>query len=81
MVRSFSVSFTEDPKQLIARARHVAAENEAVFRGDEKDGTFSGSGVEGHYVVADGEVLVTITSKPFFAPWSLVEARVREFFL
>lgn len=81
MAREFTVPLTTTPALLIAKARRLAVENDVAFDGDEQRGTFAGSGVEGHYTVAGDSVGIVLTRKPFYASWSMVEDRVREFFL
>ena len=80
MARLFQVKLTDSPEALVAKARKVAAESNATFTGDVQTGKFSGSGVEGSYKITGDIVAVTISTKPFYAPWSVVEAQVREFF-
>ena len=65
---------------MVSKARKVAKENGATFRGDTTSGSFSGKGVEGKYKVEDSTVRITITDKPTLASWSTVESRVKEFF-
>lgn len=77
MPKTFSIVSTQDPSTLVARARRAAAENNAVFRGNEASGSFSGSGVEGVYRMDGKVVTVTITQKPFFAPWPVVESGLK----
>lgn len=51
------------------------------FEGDISSGKFSGSGVEGYYSVLPGDQFeITITKKPFIAPMSLVESKIRSYF-
>ena len=80
MANTFTIDITEDPATLVERAKTVASENNVVFRGDTKSGSFSGRGVEGEYEIEDDTVTVTITDKPFFASWSQVESKVKAFF-
>ena len=80
MARSFTILPTGDYQQLLEKARKIASENGVLFEGNERTGSFSGGGVEGMYKM-NGELVVTITDKPFWAPWSLVEDRIREFFI
>ena len=80
MSRTFSVSFTEDPSALVARAEKSAIKYGADFKGDATSGSFSGKGVKGIYSIQDRVVTVTITDKPFLIPWALVEIQVRGFF-
>lgn len=65
---------------MVSKARKVAKENGATFRGDTTSGSFSGKGVEGKYKVEGSTVRITITDKPTLASWSTVESRVKEFF-
>ena len=81
MAHSFQVKLTDSPEALVEKAKKVAAENNATFTGDAQAGHFSASGVEGRYTINGDIIAVTLTTKPFYAPWSVVEARVREFFV
>ena len=80
MAKTFSVTTTEDPSTLVARAKKAARENGADFRGDERSGSFSGSGIEGTYRIQGGTVEITITKKPWHIPWFVVESQVKGFF-
>ncbi len=80
MSRSFSIKLTSTPNTLIEKAKKVAEENDATFSGDTTSGSFTGSGVEGSYEITGDTVTVTISKKPFYATWSIVESRVRVFF-
>ncbi len=51
MSRTFSVSFTEDPSALIARAEKAAIKYGVDFKGDTTSGSFSGKGVKGTYSI------------------------------
>jgi phage-related baseplate assembly protein len=77
MPRTFSLISARDPSTLVARARRAAMENDADFRGNEASGSFSASGVKGAYRMDDKVVAVTITEKPFYVPWSLVESELK----
>lgn len=81
MLRTFSVVSTQEPSTLVARARRAAAENDAVFSGNEASGRFSGGGVEGVYRMDGKVVTVTIMQKPFFAPWPVVESGLKSFLI
>ena len=80
MSRTFSVSFTEDPNALIARADKAAIKYGVDFKGDTTSGSFSGKGVKGTYSIQGRGVTVTITDKPSLIPWGVVESQVRGFF-
>ncbi len=80
MSKTFRVTFTGEPSELISKAKDVASSNGAYFSGDEDSGTFSGSGVSGNYVVEENTVIITVKEKPFLAPWGLVENKIRAFF-
>jgi hypothetical protein len=78
--KTFRVETQKDADTLVSEARQVAKENDATFEGDSSSGSFSGKGVEGNYEIEGQTVQVTITDKPTLAPWSKVEAKVKEFF-
>ena len=80
MAYSFTLSLTTTPAALLERAKKLAAEGDAIFQGDTSSGSFTGSGVEGNYQIDADTLTVTITDKPFFAPWALVESKIRGFF-
>lgn len=80
MAKSFEIAITSAPEEILAKVKKVAAEHGADFTGDATSGRFSGSGVEGEYRIEDGKAIVTVTSKPFIAPWSMVESTIRQFF-
>lgn len=50
------------------------------FNGDSVKGAFAGGGVEGEYSIEGNTVTVNITKKPFVAPKSLVEKKIKEYF-
>lgn len=50
------------------------------FSGDSSKGSFAGGGVEGDYQIAGNTVTVNITKKPFVAPKSLIEKKIKEYF-
>ncbi|MEW5774204.1 MAG: hypothetical protein AB1916_11850 [Thermodesulfobacteriota bacterium] len=80
MVKSFAAPLARDPEALVAAAREQARAAGALFEGDAAAGRFAARGVEGTYEVAGGQVRVTVTRMPAFAPWSLVEGELRKFF-
>ncbi len=80
MAHSFTLSLTTTPAALLERAKKLAAENDAVFQGDTSSGSFTASGVEGSYQIDADTITITVTDKPFLAPWALVESKVRGFF-
>jgi hypothetical protein len=81
MSHTFTVPLTgRSPSDLVAKVKEAAEDAGAHFAGDEHSGTFSGNGVVAKYEMLSNEVLITLTEKPFIAPWSFVEARIREFF-
>ena len=79
MARTFSVITTSDSLSLVARAKKRANETDATLVGNGEAGRFSHGSLKGEYRVVGDTVLVTITDKPLMVPWTVVEARVREF--
>ena len=80
MAQSFSFAFAGSPADRILHARAAAQNAGASFRGDERSGNFNGHGVVGDYRIDGTQVIITITSKPFYTPWPLIESKLRSFF-
>ena len=80
MATSFTYRLTTSPENLLTRAKAAAKEAGARFEGTTLSGWFSGQGVSGEYQIDDQKIRITVHSKPWYAPWSAVEARVKEFF-
>ena len=80
MAKSFEFPINSTPEELLTKVKKAAAEHGANFTGDARSGRFSGSGVEGEYRIEEGKAIVTVTTKPFIAPWSIVESTIRQFF-
>lgn len=80
MSRVIEVAFSGDPNAVVTKARAAAERHGAVFEGDHVAGKFSGNGIAGHYRFTENVVVVTIETKPDFAPWPLVETAIRGFF-
>lgn len=78
MTRTFSMETTLDSSSLLARVRKVARENGATLVGDGQSERFSHDLIKGEYRMVGRTVLVTITDKPLIAPWSIIEARLRQ---
>jgi len=68
----------------VKAAKTAIQEVGGTVAGDDSAGDFSVSSplgdVKGNYAVATGTLTVTITDKPMFAPASMIEAKIREFF-
>jgi len=80
MSKTFTIEANEPIESLLERAKATAAKHSATLAGDAKKGTFSGSGVKGTYETEGSTIHITITDKPFVAPMSLVESKIRDFF-
>ena len=72
------------PPPPVSAAKKAVQEVGGTVTGDETAGNFSvGSplgSVKGNYAVSGGTLTVTITDKPMFAPASMIEDKIREFF-
>lgn len=80
MAKTFTFPINTPPEQLLARAQRLAAEHGATLNGDHTCGSLSASGAEGFYWVCGNTVTVEIAKKPFYAPWGVVEKKIRAFF-
>ena len=82
MSRSFSISFNEEPLELIERAKSRFADNDSIdFNGDENNGTFSAFGVSGKYDIEENTITITISKKPFIYPWRVIKKKIKNFFV
>ena len=80
MSESFSFRIHETPEAAVDKARIAAEKEEALFEGDARGGNFSALGVVGAYRI-DGDVVeVDISERPFFAPLSMVESKIKSLF-
>jgi hypothetical protein len=70
----------QDPANLLAKAKSAAASSGAIFVGDATEGVFQNPEVAGSYEVSGSNVYITITIKPWYAPWSMVISRIKKFF-
>jgi hypothetical protein len=82
MSKTITVQISTPPAELMKEARSLAYSNSGVeLFGDASSGSFSVKGLEGEYkmkVVPGGTLLtITISRKPFFLPWRLIENFVR----
>ena len=78
--KSFDVKMSQSAEIMIEKAWAAAMEIGGTFIGDVKSGSFEGKGIVGDYVINGDIVTVTISHKPWYAPFSMVESKVREFF-
>jgi hypothetical protein len=80
MSHSFSFDLSSDPEYVINVVKSHVVEGGGTFTGDRSAGSFSGSGVAGSYHVQGKTVTILITKKPFLAPMSIVEGRIKSYF-
>lgn len=67
----------KEPGILVTRAKRAATENDAAFKGNKTSGSFSANGVKGVYRMDGKVVTVTITEKPFYVPWPMIESELK----
>lgn len=79
MAKSFSIITTAPIKTLLLKGKEAAEQNGVMFTGDTTSGSFQGKGFAGEYRTQGKTLFVTLSQKPFFIPWSVAEAKLREF--
>lgn len=79
MAKSFTIVLNDSHKALLPKAKEMAERNGVVFTGDMASGSFQGKGIAGEYRVEGDTLFATISDKPFFVPWSVVNSMVRKF--
>jgi len=76
---TFSFDKPGNIPQTIQAVRSGIESKGGIFQGNEQQGNFKASGIEGQYKVSD-LVSVTITNKPVLIPNSLIEKEVKNYF-
>ena len=79
-MKKFTAKLSTSVEEFFAKAQKAAKKHNATLAGDECSGEFHHKKVEGTYRVVGSSVHVTITEKPWYAPWPIVESEVRKFF-
>ena len=79
---SFNIKRPADVAGTVKSVEHKIKSSGGRFSGDEKSGSFinRAGDVAGEYLVLKNNIKITITQKPFIYPYSIVEARIREYF-
>ena len=80
MSKHFSVKITGDAQAAVAKFKSTAKKNDVLLEGDHLAGQFNGKGIEGRYDINGDILTIYIEKKPVLIPWSLIEAKVRDFF-
>lgn len=80
MSECFSFQLTQAPELAIEKAKAAAEKEGASFEGDTTEGKFSAMGVVGSYRITGDVVDVDISERPFFAPLSIVESKIKSLF-
>ena len=85
MAHSFTIALAHDIASVLKHVESAVAENGGRFWGDAEKGNFQGSTVVGpikgeYCAVSDNEITITITDKPFFVPYEMIEAEIRKYF-
>ncbi len=80
MSEGFSFQLTQAPEQAIDKAKAAAEKEGASFEGDAAEGKFSAMGVVGTYRISGNVVEVDISERPFFAPLSIIESKIKSLF-
>ena len=77
MACDFSIPFTGDPEQILAKAKSTVHSQGGNFSGDINSGEFNvsvfGNKIEGNYRVNGQSLAIKITDKPFMVPCSAIE--------
>jgi hypothetical protein len=80
MTKKFSIKLNRDPHEVFVSFKTAAAKNGVGLNGDHRLGHFSGKGIEGRYDLSGDVLNITIVKKPMLLGWSMIEAKVRDFF-
>jgi hypothetical protein len=78
MAQTYTFQLYGDPEAKFRQVQQLARAKGVTLSGNSTMASFSGL-VTGSYSRSGTTVTVTITSKPFYVPWSMVESMLREF--
>lgn len=59
--------------------RKKASEKNGVVKGDSTSGTITGNGITSSYTIEGNSISITVTEKPSFIPWELVEKKLNDY--
>ena len=85
MPHSFAITVHGDITMVLRKVEEAITGAGGMFRGDQERGSFTGESflgmISGDYQVNPGnEIRITITEKPLFIPYSIIESEVRKYF-
>jgi len=78
MAQTYIFQMSGDPEAKFRQVQQLASAKGVTLSGNSTMASFSGL-VTGRYSRSGRTVTVTITGKPIYAPWSMVESMLREF--
>ena len=77
MACDFSIPFTGNPEDILAKARSTVQSQGGNFNGDTNRGEFNvsvfGNKIVGNYTVTGQTLNISITDKPFMVPCNAIE--------
>ena len=74
---NFSLPISSDPSSLIRRAKQEIERTGGVFNGDNNQGNFHAKSaigsIQGSYEILEGQIVLSITKKPFLLSCSRIQ--------
>jgi len=85
MSHSFTLMLVDEMPSVIKRVESEIKDQGGIFNGNTECGSFAGKSVlgmvKGEYrCIAEDEIIITITDKPFLVPYGMVESEIRKYF-
>lgn len=81
MACNFSIPISNDPEQVLNKARSAVQGQGGNFEGDTESGKFDvsvfGNKIVGFYRVTDSALSITITDKPFMISCGMIESYLK----
>ncbi len=83
MSKTFNYKVNTAAKELFNNLKAELSKHGGIdFNGDENSGRISGKGFAGSYELTPGSdgtsLSITISKKPFYAPWGMIESGIRD---
>lgn len=77
---NITLPIKENPQQVLEDVKKKVTAKGGSFSGDLSTGKFSVLGIKGEYRIVEQKLLISIISKPFFIPDSMIKDEVNRYF-
>jgi len=85
MAHSFTIKLSEDISTVLKNVESQITSSGGNFQGNADRGAFDGTSILGHIKgeycsISESKIEITIRSKPFLVPYSVIESEIKKYF-